>query len=237
MHLKRLNTPKRWNIPKKSTTFITKASSGPHPKDLSIPLVVMLRDHIKIVETLKDCKRIVNEKLVLVDNVAVSDVKRPVGLFDIISIPSHNIYYRIVLDYKGGIVPLSISKTESLVKPFSILNKTRVKGNKIQFNCTSGRNILLKDGKYKTGDTLIIDLDKKKVTKHLPAKEGAHVLVMYGKHAGEIVKIKGFKNFESVMKDRVILVNDKGAEYETMKNYVFVIGEKDIDVKIREEKK
>jgi len=235
MHLKRLNTPKRWIVEKKSTTFITRQSPGPHPRELSVPLTVLLRNHLGLVETNKEVKRIIHDKLVLVDNNLVKNPKLPVGLFDIISLPSHSLYYRIVLDYKGGIKPLKITQKESEIKLFSILKKTRIKGGKIQLNCTSGRNILLPKNDYSTGDTLIIDLKNKKIINHLKSREGALVLVMKGKHAGEAAIIKGFKNFLSVSKDRAILESEKGKVYETMKEYVFIIGENKNEIRIREE--
>ncbi|MBN1923927.1 MAG: 30S ribosomal protein S4e [Nanoarchaeota archaeon] len=234
MHLKRVNTPKRWNLAKKTNTFVARPSPGPHKKDFSIPLIVLLRDHLGLVNDLKECKRIVNNKLVLVDNSVVKDVKYPVGLFDTISIPSNKIYYRAVLDYKGGIIPLNIDAKEAGLKLFSILNKKRMKKGIIQLNCSSSRNIIVKKDSYKTGDSILLDLTTKKIVKHLPAKKDSTVLVMHGKHAGELAVIQGFKDFASVSKDRVILKNDKGTVYETMKTYVFVVGEKDSEIKVRE---
>jgi small subunit ribosomal protein S4e len=235
MHLKRLNTPKRWNVPKKTTKFITRPLPGAHALKFSIPLVVLLRDYLKLVNTSKECKKIVNDKLVLVDNSIVKNIKHSIGLFDVVAIPAHKLYYRIVLDYKGGIKPVIITGKEAGFKPFSILNKTRIKKGRIQLNCTSGRNILLKKNKYNTGDTLVLDLKNKKIIKHLPVKKDSLVLVMHGKHAGETAVIKGFKNFASISKDRVVLKNKEGAEYETMKDYVFVIGEKKSEIRLGKE--
>lgn len=223
MHLKRLNTPKTWNVPKKKTKFVTKPSPGPHSKNMSIPLVILLRDHLKIVRNKKECTRIINDKLVMVDNLIVKDVKYPVGLFDVVSIPKFKLYYKINLDYKGGLKAEEVKDKEAKTKKYSILNKKRIKKGLIQLNCTTGKNIVLKKDAYKTGDTLIIDLEKNTIVKHIPIEKGATVLVMHGKHAGETAKIKDFKNFESPQNDRAVLETDKKVEYETMKDYVFVI--------------
>lgn len=233
MHLKRLNTPKRWNLEKKSNVFVAKPNCGAHPKKFCVPLIVLLRDHLGIVKTMKECKKIINEKKISVDNIIVKDTNLPVGLFDVVSLPENKLYYRIVLDYKGGIKPIEISAKESNIKPFKVLNKTRLKKKKTQINCTSGRNIIVKKSSYKTGDTLLLDLSTKKVVKHIPFSNGSFVLLTHGKHAGETAIITGVKNFKGMNADRVLLKN-KDAEYETVKDYVFVLGEKKSEIVVKE---
>jgi ribosomal protein S4E len=63
-----------------------------------------------------------------------------------------------------------------------------LKGKKIQLNLNDGRNILA-DCKCKVNDSVILDLEKKKVLKVLELKDGANALVMEGKHIGEKGKI------------------------------------------------
>ncbi len=233
MHLKRLNTPKRWNVPKKTTTFIARPRSGAHPQEMALPLVVVVRDHLKLVENKKACKRLLNNKEIYIDGKPVHDTNYAVGLFDVLSLPNHKLYYRISLDYKGGIVPIEIGEKESDLKLLRIINKTRIKGGKIQLNCSGSRNIVVEKDKYKTGDSLLYNLKSKKIEKHIPMKEGAKVFVTQGKHAGEMATIKGFKLFEGITPDRVILENE-GQVYETMKGYVFVVGDKKSEITIRE---
>ncbi len=233
MHLKRLNTPKRWNVPKKTTKFIARPRCGAHPKEMALPLVVVIRDHLKLVENKKACKKLLNNNEIYVDGKPVHDVNYAVGLFDVISLPNHDLYYRISLDYKGGIVPIEIKKDEADLKLLKIINKTRIRGGKMQLNCSGGRNIIVDKDKYKTRDSLLYNLKSKKIEKHIPIKEGAKVFVTQGKHAGEIATIKGFKLFEGVTPDRVILENE-GQVYETMKGYVFVIGDKESVITIKE---
>ncbi|VVB76568.1 30S ribosomal protein S4e [Candidatus Tiddalikarchaeum anstoanum] len=236
MHLKRLNTPKRWNIAKKTEVFIAKPLPGPHSKESSIPLIVLLKDHLKLISTRKECKGLLLSKKILVDNLPVSDPNFPVGLFDVISVPDYNMYYRILFDYKGWLITKSIDKKEAQIKPYKIVQKTRIKGKKLQINCTSGKNLLTAEKNYKVGDTLLVDLSTKKIVKHLPLKEGSFVFVSDGTHAGETATVTGFREFKGGMPDRVMLKNDKGLKYETAQDYAFVVGEKNSEILLGEKK-
>ncbi|MDD2678723.1 MAG: 30S ribosomal protein S4e [Candidatus Nanoarchaeia archaeon] len=232
MHLKRLNTPKRWNLSKKKTKFVARPKPGAHPKAMSVPLIVILRDSLKLVNTKSEAKKMINEKKILVDLKPVKELNQGIGLFDILSIPSAKIYYRMVLDYKGGLKPIVIDEKESNLKLLKIYGKTRIKNGMLQFNFSGGKNLVLKE-KYGVNDSVLFDLSKSKIIKAFPIKKGSKVLVIKGKHAGEIATLEGFKEFENITKDRAIL-NNKGASYQTMKDYVFVLGESKEEIKIRE---
>ncbi|MFA5302954.1 MAG: 30S ribosomal protein S4e [Candidatus Nanoarchaeia archaeon] len=232
MHLKRLNTPKRWNISKKKTTFIARTSPGPYSKEMSLPLIVILREHLKLINSKKEAKGLLNNKSILVNNKAITDLNQAIGLFDTISIPVSNNFYRLVLDYKGGLIVIPIDEKEAKIKLLRVDNKKRLKKGVMQFNLTGGRNLLSKDS-FCIGDTLLFDLDKNKVLKKLPIKIGSKVLVIKGRHAGETPMLLGFKEFENITKDRAILKN-KDSTYQTMKDYIFVLGEGKEEIKISE---
>ncbi|MDD4353314.1 MAG: hypothetical protein PHN56_02540 [Candidatus Nanoarchaeia archaeon] len=232
MHLKRLNTPKRWNLSKKKTTFVARPTPGPYTKEMSLPLIVILRDHLKVLTTKQQAKVLANSKNLLVNNKAVSDLNYAIGLFDTISLPTIEKYYRLVLDYKGGLKLITIDKKESNVKLLRVDNKKRLKKGVIQFNLSGGRNLLSKDN-FSIGDSLLFDLSKNVVIKKLPIKIGSKVLVIKGRHAGETPMLSGFKEFENITKDRAILKN-KDSTYQTMKDYIFVLGEGKEEIKINE---
>ena len=115
MHLKRLNTPKQWNISKKSSTFLARTKPGPHSREMSLPLITILREHLKLVENKKEAKNLVNQKRLKIDGKTITELKHAVGLFDTISLPDVNKYYRLCLDYKGGLKEWQ-SKGNALVK-------------------------------------------------------------------------------------------------------------------------
>ena len=108
MHLKRLNTPKKWNLSKKKTKFVAKPRPGPYAKEMSLPLIVVMRDQLGIVSTAKEAKSLLSGRKVLINAKPARDLNIGLGLFDTLSIPSANAYYRIVLDYKGGLMPITI---------------------------------------------------------------------------------------------------------------------------------
>ena len=118
------------------------------------------------------------------------------------------------------------------MKLLRIDSKKRLKKGVIQLNLTGGRNALSKD-KYAIGDSVLFDLEKNKVIKKLPMKAGSKVLVIKGKHAGETAMLEGFKEFENIIKDRAIL-KSKDSTYQTLKEYIFVLGEGKEEIKIRE---
>ena len=86
-HQKRISVPKSWQISKKSRKWITSTRPGPHSKDQSVPLAVVLRDMLGIVDNRAEAKRVLSEGKVLVDGVVRKDVRFPVGIMDIITIP------------------------------------------------------------------------------------------------------------------------------------------------------
>ena len=60
-HLKRLLAPHFWRIPKKESVWVTRPTPGPHSKDASIPLVVILRYILDYAYTNKEARRIIAE--------------------------------------------------------------------------------------------------------------------------------------------------------------------------------
>jgi len=192
----------------------------------------VLRDYLKIAKTTRECKKILHKKLLLVDNKIISNSRFPIGLFDVVSLPEQKIFYRVSLDYHGNLILVDIDKKESEVKPLKIINKKRLKNKVIQLNCTSGYNILVNKDVYKTGDTIIYDLLNNKIIKHLKHEKDMTVFITSGKHSGTIAVIKEFKRVLSSMPDRVILSDVKGKLFETLQDYIFIIGDKKPEIKV-----
>ena len=55
--LKRLNAPKSWPVPRKSNVWVTSPNPGPHSLDGCMPLSVVLRDMLKVVDTAAEAKK------------------------------------------------------------------------------------------------------------------------------------------------------------------------------------
>ncbi len=223
-HLKRLRSPKFWQVKKKEKKWIVRPRPGPHKMFESIPLLVLVRDVLKVVDKGKEAKKIIKAREVVVDGKARRDHKYPVGLMDVVSIPKLGKNYRIVPS-KRGLEVIEIPKAEANKKICRINDKNVLKGNRIQLNCHDGRNILIKDKGYKTGDSLLIELPSQKIIEHVKLDKGSLVLITKGKNAGMLASVK--KISAATAKERtkatcVIEGEKKGAGVD--KNYVFVVG-------------
>ena len=215
-HMKRITSPKSFNITRKGKKrFVVRPIPGPHPKDKCVPLLVLLRDVLKIGNTAREVKKLLNKGLVSVDGKVRKEPGFPVGFMDVVSVGKK--HYRMFFDEKGRLVPREIKKSVGL-KIGMIVNKMMVKGNKIQLTLHDGRNILLsKTGgrKYKVGSSLMIKIPSQEIVDYIPFDKGKEVFLTAGKHVGEkakVIEVKGEK------------VRLKGeTEYETLSDYAFPI--------------
>src|SRR3989344_4686856 len=133
-HLSRLYMPKSWPVPKKQNKWIIKPSPGPHPLKECIPINIILKNILKYARTTREVKKILSNKEIIVDKKIIKDQKFPLGLFDILEIPKTNEYFIILLNKKGKFILKPIKKEESSLKLCKIINKTLLKGKKIQLN-------------------------------------------------------------------------------------------------------
>lgn len=232
MHQKRMSMPTSWRVPKKTNKWITATSPGPHNKDSSLPLVVILRDMLKIVDNAKEAKQVLLEKKVLIDGTARKSLKFPVGLFDVISVPANNQYYRMLQDSKGRLYLNTIDEERAKFKVCRIMNKTTVKGGKTQLNLHDGTNILASED-YKTKDTIKISLPDKAILQKLEYKPGNLVMITGGRHSGMVGTLKEITVIKS-SKNNVVAISGIDSEIETIENYVFVIGEDKPVIKLGE---
>jgi len=219
-HLKRIFTPKTWQIGRKLNVFITRPKPGAHKLSEGVSINTFFKEMIKYCKTTKEVKQILNNKEVLVDGTRRKDHRLMIGLMDVISVPSIKENFRILISDKGHLSSIKINDAESKTKPSKIANKTIIAGGKIQLNFTDGRNVIIKKNDYKTGDTLILNLPDQKITKHFKLEKGAYILLTSGSHvgmSGQIIEIK----------DKVVKFKTKdGEELETKLAYSFVIGDK-----------
>ncbi len=231
-HIHRLASPKIYPVLKKEAHYIIRANPGPHPKDNSLPLAVILRDLMRLTKSAKEAKKILNANSVLVDQKIRKDYKFPVGLMDVISIPSINSNYRFLFDEKGKVKLVKISENEAKIKLCKIKNKKAAKKGKIQITLHDGRNILIDEKKFNTGDTIEISLPNQEIKKHLPLEKDVYVYITDGTHIGETAKIIEFKSMPGSNQDRVALQTNDGKSFETLKKYIFVIGKDKPEIKL-----
>jgi small subunit ribosomal protein S4e len=227
-HQKRISVPNSWQISKKSNKWITSTRPGPHNKQQSIPLGVVLRDMLGVVDTRAEAKRVLSEGNVLVDGVIRKDLRFPVGLLDVITIPLENVAYRMLLDRKGR---LEVHRLEDVNanKLCRISGKTVLKGGAVQLNLNDGTN-LVGSNDYKTKDSLILSLPDKSIVKHIKYEVGNLAMIVGGRHTGEIGTIKEINTVKSSRHNTVSISGDY--EFETIEDFVVVIGEKEPEIKL-----
>lgn len=191
MHLKRQKTPKSWPVKRKGTTYIIRG------RDLKngIPLLIALRDMLKITKDRRETKIALNSGKILLNSKIARDEKNTAKLFDVITIFPSKEYFRITLNEKGKFDLEKENEKDSIYKISKIENKKILKQKKIQINLSDGRNFLFNE-KCKTNDSILINLKENKIEKCIELKEKANALVIGGKHAGTkgtIIKVDNEK--------------------------------------------
>jgi len=224
-HLKRLAIPKTWSIKKKENVFVVR----PLPRvkfELGIPLTLVLRDYLNYAKTTKEVKYILNNKEVLINGKRVKEKKYLLGFMDVLSFPEIKKNFRLLLNKKGKLFLKEISDEESKFKLCKIIGKTKLKGGKTQINCDDGTNIIVDKDNYKVRDTIVLEFPNK-IKDVLKFEKGALAYLIKGSHIGDVVKIKEIK-------EKNIVIEKNGKEFETLKDYAFIIGKEKPFIDIEE---
>jgi small subunit ribosomal protein S4e len=229
-HIKRLASPRVWSIPKKRDVWAVKQSPGPHPIEMSVPLLIMVRDMLRYCDTAREGRKIIGKRNILIDGRIVTNYKIPVGFMDVLTIPKAKENFRALLDSRGKIRPIKISKDRAKWKLVRIENITTIKGGKTQLNLHDGRNILTDKGKNKPGDVLKIELPSQKILDSYALEKGNVAMIIGGKHSGQIATIENYKVIRSP-KPNVVEFKEG---FSTVKDHVFVVGKKSPEITVPE---
>jgi len=214
MHIKRKTIPEFWPLAKTGTKYMAVPC---HNQDSSIPLVIAMRDVLKIIKTKKELNKIIQEKKILVNGKIIRESNFPLSLFDSISIPSVKKYYKADLSNKRMVLN-EIPEKEALIRVYKIIGKKILPGKKVQLNLSNGRNILSNE-KIKAGDFVLVNNQENKIIKIIPLTEGIEVICVKGKHIGKKGKIKQIvKEGENF----VAKLSVKGEEVKANVNNLFV---------------
>jgi small subunit ribosomal protein S4e len=221
-HLKRLNAPRALHLHRKEETWTVRSSSGPHPLEKSIPLGLIVRDYLNLVDILREVKRVIANGEILVDGIKRKSHKFPCGLMDVISIPKMKKDYRVLFNNRGKLTLVPIASKDASWKLCRIENKTIVKGKQIQLNLHDGKNQIVKKDEYKTGDVLKISFKDKKISDTYKFEKGTVSIIIGGSHIGEVANIEDIEIIPS-SKPNVIKMKGK-TDFSTIQDYVFPIG-------------
>lgn len=232
--LKRKVAPRFWPIHKKEFYWAVRPSAGPHSLEKCLPLSLVLRDILGIAENRKEAKSIIAQGKVYVDGKIRRRDDFPVGLMDVIGIPDMDKFFRVLPSHKGLILN-PISKEEASFKLFRVEDKTLVKNGATQIAFHDGSNLRIKleqpessqAGVYETFDTLKLGLPEKQVLAQLKVKEGNLAVITGGKNIGKYGRIVEIEKTKSKKRRQALVVveDEKGNRYQTILDFVFVVGE------------
>jgi len=225
--MKRLTAPRSWPIPRKTKHWIAAPSPGPHSVEMSMPVLVVMRDILHLCDTAVEARHILSSGDILVDGRVVKSRKFPIGLMDVVSIPKLNQHYRMLLDQRGKFELVKIPQGKEQWKLCRIESKTTVKGAKTQLGLHDGRSIIVDSDTYKTGDVLKIEVPTQKILDTYKLTKGSIAMIISGAHAGQTAIIEDyvvtrtpdenivkFKDGTSTVKDNVFAVGSKTPEIE-----------------------
>ncbi len=203
--LKRQMAPAFWQIGRKEKRFALTVSLGTHPLSKSYPLAMVLRDVLKIVNTMREAKQVIISGEINVDGIARRDTHFPVGLMDVIEIPSLGKVYRMVP--KDGLIvtPIEISKEEKNAKLCKVARKVTISGKKLQYGFHDGRT-LIDDQKISVNDTCLLVIPEQKITNIVKLEKGSTALVISGENAGNIGKVDDIRQGTFILPKRVLIV-------------------------------
>lgn len=203
MHIKRNNMKGFWPIEKKGTKYLAVPT---HNQSESVPLVIAMRDVLKLVKSKKELKKVLNEKQIRINDKEIREVNFPVSLFDVLSIPRMKKNYRVLLSKHKKFVFGEISNKEAETKIYKIIGKKMLPGKSIQLNLAHGRNIIFKE-KANIGDSAVFNFKENKIVRIIPLEKGGKIFIVKGKHAGYFGKIddiveRGGRKIAKVISDK-----------------------------------
>lgn len=231
-HLKRLPAPAFWPIHRKEFRWVVRARPGPHEISQCLPLLLVVRDMLKMAKTRREVEVLLSEGCVRVDGRVRREDDYPVGLMDVMDIPSIEETYRVLPTQKRELALHPIIGEERGFKLCQIVNKTSNKGGHLQLNLHDGRNILLKvadsrnpvEDVYETRDTLKIQVPDMKISDRLKLEEGVLAVVTDGKNMGRWGEVIEIEKEKGPHPSAITLKDADGNQFETIMDYVFAIG-------------
>ena len=183
MHQTRRESSTKLPIPRKGTKYLVRASS--HIKN-SIPVLIALRDMLKLARNAKEAKSIIKEKEIKINGKRVKDYHESIKLFNILE--ADKTYVLSLLPTKKFI----LQESKINFRLCKVTGKRLIKGNTTQLNLHDGSNLLTKE-KANVGDSIYLDFAGK-IKKIVPLEKGKEVFVIDGKHTGQKGTISSIEN-------------------------------------------
>jgi small subunit ribosomal protein S4e len=195
-----------------------------------MPLVLIVRDILKLCDLKSEARKLLASRSVLVDNRVVTEPKFAVGLMDTVSIPKMDAHYRVLIDYLGRLALVPIPKGEVGWKLARVERKVNLKGRKWQVGLHDGRSIRMDKCPLRTGDTLRIEVPSQRVVEHYPFAPGNVAYIIGGSHVGQVARVSDVEIVRSSAPDLVKF----GEGFSTTRDLVFIAGTQQPGIKVPE---
>ena len=229
--LKREPSPAFWPIRRKQMTWAPTTRPGPHPRERSLPLVIVLREILGYAKTSGEAIRIINAGKVKVDGVVRRDHRFPLGLMDVLQIQGADQIFRVLPRPSHGLTPMPIEEKEAGFKLCKIVGKKTVEGGKTQLNFHDGRNLIVQradtrqksETELKVGGAVQLGLPDQKMMRLVPFQPGAIGLVVDGRNQGLFGKISSITPGTHARRETVKIETASEA-FDTPSAYVIPIG-------------
>lgn len=220
--LKRRAAPRSWPIARKGRKWVQRPAPGPHGQLDSLPLVMVLRDLLKLANSAREARILLREGKVRVDGKVVKDVARGIGLMDVVSIAAPlSKDFRVLKDRRGKLALLPIPAPDAKFKLGRVRFKHTVPGGRIALTLHDGRNLLVDaPTEVKVGDTLRVELPEQKVLQRIALSANALAFISGGSHVGELARVDRVEVIPSSQPNRVHFKEG----FSTIKENVFIVG-------------
>jgi small subunit ribosomal protein S4e len=215
--LKRSKAPRGWPIARKRMKWTINPHPGPHNKE-ALPLAFILRDYLGYAHTLREAKRILNERRVKVNGQVRTDFKFPVGILDVVEIPLTGECYRVLPNQKGDLVLHPIRGEEKHMRLLKIIRKQLAKNQKVQLGFHDGTSLHVDNKTYATFGTLLYNFESKSIVEYFPFATGSYAMITAGRNVSRAGKITS-------VRDELVEIQGEEA-FRTLRDYVFVLGTK-----------
>jgi small subunit ribosomal protein S4e len=91
-------------------------------------------------------------------------------------------------------------------------------------NCAECKTRPPSGDEYKAGDVVVLKVPQQEITEHIKLENGTLGLITGGKHIGELGAIKEINITKSSMPNTVLMETENGKSFQTLQDYVFVLG-------------
>ena len=223
-HLRRYASSSALKLPRKSVVWTVKPGPGPHPAATSMPLCLLLREYLTLGRTAKEVNKILSERQVLIDGKVRRDPRFPVGLMDVVQLPTVDRSYRVLLDRRGRLILHEIPRDEATFKLCKVTRKILVRGKQVQLNFHDGKTLVGEFQEFSPRDVAKLALPELKTLERLPFEKDMLALVTGGGNVSKVGKIVEIKLIEGAQPNIVTLQASNGSAFQAPEGYVFIIG-------------